>query len=355
MKRWMKIAVAALLVLVYCAVFMQGFAYSTITEEELDAFLQEKGMMEMMIRRLPFDVKRQIYFGELEVAVGDRTYGIFTDHYQVAYTLKNGQVVMERASRAQLQELLNDEEELANVLRSKEAERKQPTPLAAGVQPEQAVRAANREAAKAYLAANREKIRSLKEEPLEAAVQSLTNWEAELACVQCAYSSDYVSQKWLLYGWTWHYSPLNVLTDKAAMSWSGNFTALSDTYDWGYAAIHSGDVRIMETGKNCTDYDPNKGIGSDINIRGVFLGNDGLLYNVVEHQGLLSVILRKRTTENSSESAVGSYFHKCVAFSPSGSLGFSGTGASGSISISWSIAYDKAIDAPVEFWAITGG
>lgn len=123
MKRWMKIAVAALLVLVYCAVFMQGFAYSTITEKEIDAFLAEQGVPEIAIQKLPFDLKKRIYLGESQVEVGNPTYGVFTDDYKVEYRVEDGQAVMDQQSRSQLRKLLNDEEAVANVLLSNKQEK----------------------------------------------------------------------------------------------------------------------------------------------------------------------------------------------------------------------------------------
>ena len=87
MKIW-KISVAALLLLTYCAVFMQGFAYSTITEEEMDAFLVEQGVPKIAMQKLPFDLKKRIYLGESQTEVGEPTYGVFTDDYKVEYRLR---------------------------------------------------------------------------------------------------------------------------------------------------------------------------------------------------------------------------------------------------------------------------
>lgn len=40
---------------------MQGFAYSAITEEEIDAFLAGQGVPKTAIQKLPFDLKKRIY------------------------------------------------------------------------------------------------------------------------------------------------------------------------------------------------------------------------------------------------------------------------------------------------------
>lgn len=82
MKKITKVTVAVLLLLAYCAVFMQGFAYSTITEEEIDAFLAEQGVPEIAVQKLPFDLKKRIYLGESQIEMGEPTYGVFTDDYR---------------------------------------------------------------------------------------------------------------------------------------------------------------------------------------------------------------------------------------------------------------------------------
>lgn len=157
MKKIMRVTVATLLLLTYCAVFMQGFAYSAVTQEEIDAFLAEQGVPKIAIQKLPFDLKKRIYLGESQVEVGEPTYGVFTDDYKVEYTLENGRVVMDQQSRSQLRRLLNDEEAVANVLLSNEQARAgQPVRIAANVKTEQDAMNANREDTYTYLAANRE-------------------------------------------------------------------------------------------------------------------------------------------------------------------------------------------------------
>lgn len=352
MKRMMKVSIATLLLLAYSVVLMQSFAYSAITEEQMDAFLAEQGAPEIVIQKLPFDLKKRIYLGESTIEVGEPTYGVFTDDYRVEYKLENGQVVMDEQSRAQLKKLLSDEEAVANVLLSNEqAEAGKPVRLAANVKTEQDARNVHQATVSSYLTEHRDEIQSLKEMPEEAVVRAVRNWESHLLCIHVSYTNS-ISKKALIYGWEWSYQPLNTLTDKAAISWSGNFTGEPDSFMWGYQGFRLGsdEVYYEDTGTNCTDYSPNAGIGTEIDIKAYHAG-----YSFVKHAGLLAVALTKRTTDNSRESAVGSYFHKYIAVLPSGSLGFSGTGLDGSISISMSIAYDKAPDAPVAFWAITGG
>ena len=116
----MKVSIAALLLLADSVVLMQSFAYGAITEEQIDAFLAEQGAPEIVIQKLPFDLKKRIYLGESTIEMGEPTCGVFTDDYRVEYTLENGRVVMDGQSRAQLQKLLSDEEAVANVLLSNE-------------------------------------------------------------------------------------------------------------------------------------------------------------------------------------------------------------------------------------------
>lgn len=135
----------------YCAVLLQAFAYSAITEEAVDAFLAEQGVPEIAIQKLPFDLKKRIYLGESQVEVGEPAYGVFTDDYRVEYTLENGQVVMDQQSRAELRRLLNDEEAVANVLLSNEqAEAGQPVRLAANVKTESDAMRARKAEVSAY-------------------------------------------------------------------------------------------------------------------------------------------------------------------------------------------------------------
>lgn len=351
MKKIMKVTVAVMLLLAYCAVFMQGFAYSAITEEEIDAFLAEQGVPEIAVQKLPFDLKKRIYLGESQIEMGEPTYGVFTDDYRVEYTMENGRVVMDQQSRSQLRKLLNDDEAVANVLLSNEqAQAGQPVKLAANIRTEQDAMAVRKAEANTYRAANQEKIQDLKELSEEAVVRKISNWVSEMICIHTSYTNS-ISRKRILYAWEWKYSPFNTLADKAAIAWSGSFTGEPDSFEWLYLGYISttDDVYYEQSGKNCTDYSPNSGIGVEIDLRSSHNG-----VSVQKHVGLIGVTLTKRTTENSRESAVGSYFHKYIALLPGGSLEFSGTGLSGSISIGLSFTYDKAPDAPCAFWAITG-
>ena len=236
------------------------------------------------------------------------------------------------------------------LLSNEQARARQPVKLVANVSSEQDAIDAHKKDVGSYLKENFDEIQLLKTIPEEAVLRKISNWTSEMICVHLSYS-DVVSRKWLLYAWEWKYSPVNTLTDKAAMSWSGSFTGEPESFAWNYQGYisSSDDVYYEQNGNHCTDYSPNSGIGVEIDLRSSHNG-----VSVVKHVGLIGVNLTKRTTDNSRESAVGSYFHKYIALLPSGSLGFSGTGVDGSISISMSLAYDKAPDAPVAFWAITG-
>lgn len=348
-KAW-KTLVAALLLLAYCAVFMQGFAYSAITEEAIDAFLAEQGVPEIVTQKLPFDLKKRIYLGESQVEMGEPTYGVFTDDYRVEYTLENGRVVMDQQSRSQLRKLLNDEEAVANVLLSNEqAEAGQPVRLAANVKTEQDAMNANREDTHAYLAANRENIRRLQEMSEEIVLRTVTNWQSALVCVHLSYSNSLVS-KIFLFAWEWRYRPMNCLTDKVAIAWSGSFAGEPNSFAWNYQGYRMGpeEIHYEAEGVNYTDYEPNTGIGTDIDIKYKY-GT----FNIIRHVGLIGVKVTKRTTDNTRESAVGRYYHKYFALALNGSLSFTTNGARPSISISWDYAYDKAPDAGCAFDAIS--
>lgn len=316
----------------------------------MDAFLVEQGVPKIAIQKLPFDLKKRIYLGESQIEVGEPTYGVFTDDYKVEYTLENGQVVMDQQSRAELRKLLNDEEAVANVLLSNEqAERGQPIRLAANVKTEQDAMDARKAEVGTYLRANRDEIQHLKGLPVEAALRSLQNWESGIVCIHISYSNP-VSKKLLMYTWEWRFCPAHTLTDKVAMAWSGGFSAEADTFAYLYQGYADTDPNLLvfESSGSYTAYEPNVGIGTDIDIKSWYN-----LMMISRHVGLLVVALTKSTTNNSRESVVGRYYHKCITVSPSGSLSFSPGGGGASISISWSYAYDPAPDAADNFWAIS--
>lgn len=225
--------------------------------------------------------------------------------------------------------------------------RQEPVRLAANVRTEQDAMRARKAEVKTYQAANQEEMQRLKEMPEEAVARTIRNWESQMICIHASYA-DSISQKVLLYSWVWSYSPLNTLIDKAAMAWSGDFVAEPDVFGWIYQGYRLGsdEVYYEDGGTNCTDYEPKVGIGTEIDIKAYHAG-----YSFVKHAGLLAVALTKKTTDNSYEVAVGRYYHKLVVATPSGSLSFSSGKASASISIGWSMTYDKASDAPCTFWA----
>lgn len=350
MKRMMKVSIATLLLLAYSVVLMQSFAYSAITEEQMDAFLAEQGAPEIVIQKLPFDLKKRIYLGESTIEVGEPTYGVFTDDYRVEYKLENGQVVMDEQSRSQLKKLLSDEEAVANVLLSNEqAEAGKPVRLAANVKTEQDAINANKEDTRTYLMENREKIQSLKEMPEDAVLRTVKNWQSAIVCVQLSYSNSLVS-KIFLFAWEWRNRPMNCLTDKAAIAWSGNFAGEPNSFAWNYQGYRMGpeEIHYEAEGVNYTDYEPNTGIGTDIDIKYKY-GT----FNIIRHVGLIGVKVTKRTTDNTRESAVGRYYHKYIALALNGALSFTTNGTQPSISISWNYAYDKAPDAGCTFDAIS--
>lgn len=352
MKRTMKVSIAALLLLAYSVVLMQSFAYGAITEEEIDAFLAEQGAPEIVIQKLPFDLKKRIYLGESTIEVGEPTYGVFTDDYRVEYTLENGQVVMDQQSRAQLQKLLNDEEAVANVLLSNEqAEAGRPVKLAANVKTEQDARNVHKAKARSYLEEHRDEIQSLKEMPEDGVLRTMKNWESAIVCYQLSYSNS-ISRKMLLYAWEWRYIAQNNLVDLVGIAWSGDFTAEPNTFAWlyqAYPSLSDDSICYEIGGNNFTDYEPNVGVGTQIDIKWL-IEHNGRSYGVVRHTGLMGVQLTKRTTTNARESAVGRYYHKYIAVLPTASLGFSAVGPDISVSFALSFAYDKAPDAACAFW-----
>lgn len=143
---------------------------------------------------------------------------------------------------------------------------------------------------------------------------------------------------------------MNCLTDKAAIAWSGNFAGEPNSFAWNYQGYRMGpeEIHYEAEGVNYTDYEPNTGIGTDIDIKYKY-GT----FNIIRHVGLIGVKVTKRTTDNTRESAVGRYYHKYIALALNGALSFTTNGTQPSISISWNYAYDKAPDAGCTFDAIS--
>lgn len=361
MKKIFKVSVAVLLTLTYCSVFVSAFAYSAITEETIDSHLMERGVPEIAVQKIPFDLKKQVFLDNSKLDIGEPAYGVFTDKYKVEYTLENGQVIMDSQSREQLHALLNDEEELANVMLSKDrADSKQVAQISSNARTEKEMVAEHKSEVSSYLEENLNEIQSLQEMSDDAVVMTLRNWESTILCIHVSYDEESVSRKVLMYSWDWNYQPFYTLTDKVGMAWSGNFTAEVNpiTHPYGFAWIYQGHTMYDNEyynaeGYNSTESDPNVGIGTAIDIKSFYYKSPFISYEVIRHKGLLLVNLRKVVERESSESAVGSYFHKYVAINVNGGLSFS-QGVAPSISISWEHNYDKAPDAMTDFWAMKG-
>ena len=146
----------------------------------------------------------------------------------------------------------------------------------------------------------------------EEALRALSNWTASITCSHQSYSNGLVKKK-LTYSWKWEYSPVWTLTDKVAMAWSGNFTSVPESIYWtyrknvGFTGSQVYTDYISESGYGYDDYEPNIGCGKNIDIRGSIPGT----YHRY-HAGTLSTNIMQYTNVNSTESAIGKYFHKKI-------------------------------------------
>lgn len=351
MKKIWQVSVSVILLLIYFSTFINVFAYNTITEEEINAYLEEQGMMEIVVQKMPFDLKKQIYLGKVEVDIGEPTYGILTDNYKVEYKLDNGNVVIDSQNREELHRLMSDEKELASVMLSKEeANAKQVKKVLSTAVTEKEMVAERKAEINAYLEENIDEVHEVQKMSEEIALLSLKNWQSTMTCVHLSYENS-MAEKWLWYAWEWSYSPFNTLTDKAGMAWSGEFLAEPETFFWIYQGHTSSteDEYFEWSGIQYTDYNLKNGIGTAIDIKTSYN-----LTGIVKHVGLLSVFISKYTNTESYEAAVGSYFHKYVGVNANGSLSFDPNGAAPSISISLYWNYDKAPDAADTFFVKKG-
>lgn len=334
-------------------VMLLGLSFTAFAESvdveasanEIYNYLCEAGYPADIIASLDDNTRLRYYEGQYQYESSSTSYGIFTEDYNVEYSINaNGEVVIDEENLSSLEALLKDTNTVTKIISDK---------------------AVASETSAISLSVNTvtpnvnemnfnsiEKAINAGKTPIELA--SLSNWTGKIVCSHISYnSSTKVAKKNFTYTWKWEYSPVWTLTDKVAMAWSGGFTAEPSTIYWSYVKrsrpLTSGGIQYNTTtnGYGYDDYNPNAGVAKGINITCASGGSA-----VVYHSGTLSTEVTKVVTTESRESAVGCYYHTKIL--PSLSLSFSKTGPSISIS-SKSGVVDKSSDSAVAFWSMKAG
>ncbi len=326
MKRIIGVIIAIMLMTVIKeSVSASGISEEAIAEETIDGYLLNAGYSAEFINDIDSNIKSYLYKEGYSFESSEQNYGILTEEYCIKYTIRvDGSIDIDTANLSEFRELLNDSAAIEKILSSNA---KQHENYSSSVN-------------------NAEEVKSISENEV---LRSLSNWEANITCSHKSYS-DNVAKKYLTYSWKWSYAPVWTLTDKVAMAWSGDFTAVPETIYWTYkknVGFTGSQVYmdyINENGFGYDDYDCNAGCAKGIDIRGSIPGT----YNRY-HKGTLSAEIRKTTAVNSSESAIGRYYHKKVT--PGLALSFSKSGPS--ISVSAGNNYDQSSDSATAFWAIS--
>lgn len=297
----------------------------------VEQYLLDAGYSMDFIEAIDDTIKLRLYEGQYVHQSTGTTYGVFTEDYQVVYTVgDDGEVIIDDENLHVFKQLLNDESTVEKIIDSQEQ-----SLLNTGKR-------------------NKEPtldVRAVSEMSDDGALRALSNWTGSCVVSHKSYSGGVVKKE-LTYTWKWRYSPVWTLTDKVAVAWSGGFTADEASIFWTYrqnvSYVGSGVSANVATasGYGYDDYDPNAGCAAGIDIKGSLPGE---ILNY--HAGALTVTLTKATTEKTAESAIGRYYH--VKIIPGISLGFSKSGPS--ISVTSGVDYDQSSDSAASFWSTTSG
>lgn len=314
------------------SLFTSAFALDATqpNEDVLDQYLIESGYSQRFIDAIDETIKLRLYEGQYVHQSTGTTYGVFTEEYQVAYTLNdNGTIAIDDENLNEFERLLEDRPIVERIIDFNES--------------------------KANLITSLEgfdlDVKTVQAMPIETALRTLSNWTADCVVSHKSYSGG-VAKKELTYTWQWEYSPVWTLTDKMAVAWSGDFTADEDSIYWtykknvGYTGTGVSGNAYTDSGYGYDDYEPNAGCAVGFDIKGTYVGT----YDIY-HAGSLSVSLTKVTNEKTAESAIGRYYH--VKILPNLSLGFSKSGPS--ISVTSGTSYDQSPDSAASFWSTTSG
>ena len=332
----MKKIISVLLALVMMvSMAVPAFAAETTpNDEEILQYLIDAGYSMDIIENMDDATRLQFYERGYNYQSSTTTHGVFTEDYQVTFSVDNkGTVVLDENNRQELIRLLQDKDAVDKILHDKSLNK------------------ANNVVVKKALDLNSLKADIIKgDSPIE--LMSLSNWSASLVVSHVSYDMETnVSTKSILYSWTWEYDPVWELTDKAAIAWSGEYTADPESIRWayvrrvGYVGSSLETDLVGSSGQGYDDYNPGAGVAKAIDIIGPLPGTV-----LINHRGSMVVEISKVAETEDKESAVGRYYHTRIL--PGLELGFSSSGPSISITSS-SGSVDKSSDSADEFWVIS--
>lgn len=315
------------------------------SDAEIYRYLIDAGYPEDIIAVLDYETRLQYYENQYQFESVGTTHGIFTEDHKVEFSVDDsGKIVIDEQNLRNLEAFLNDKDSVERVLTSK-ADADEIYALCSGTN-NAIISADDVDDINANAIINAVEIGEI---PVE--IMKLTNWYGSIICNHKSYNkSTGEVKKQLTYTWKWSYDPTWELTDRVAMAWSGNFTCVPSTVTWTYYSRYryfaGTENAYTDRGHTFDEFSPNIGIAKGIDIK-----SPPLTATTLYHRGMLSAELRQIKKKNSSESAVGRYYH--TEAKASLSLAFS---AGPKISVTNLIAvYDKSPDSGVAFWATKAG
>ncbi|MGF7048725.1 hypothetical protein J2T13_003233 [Paenibacillus sp. DS2015] len=199
------------------------------------------------------------------------------------------------------------------------------------------------------------KIAEINQKKNEIGTRSLTNFDHVITISRVRSDKANIAHFVINYNWDWNYSPIFVMEDKFALSWTDDYDIYHNTAKYSYVAYgrRGVDSAIGNTaGGQISGYHdtfPGAGISWKINLIDAFTKN-GQSYDVYRHKGWSSVKIGKPqdgsgSTEQSSMAA--KYFHKQIGIA--GEITISAPPA---INISYATSYEQS-NAFTKTWSWT--
>lgn len=270
-------------------------------------------------------------------------YGILTDEYSIFYTQdETGAVTMGQDSLADLQSLLQDEQEMQKVIQDKAVAQGKSVTCFEVTQTISRVKKELRPALALQSVTNLPSVQL--PAPMSDTVATLHNFTQQLSSERCdeatstspGYSRTHIKRR-LGYVWNWDYTPLWTLTDTVGITWSQEMRARFGDDEVLFVYMVRGRQELpvnspvtaltaleSSTGDNAysREIDTDRGLQKNYDIRSKFKYN-GKDYVTTSHLGLFSVIV---VAENSDLKNIpitynGRYYHKMISVVPNITLG----------------------------------
>lgn len=333
-----KLFTKTLSVILVAAMLFSCVIVNAVTPEETELvpsdeayqYLWDQGFPPEVVETLSAESIMEIYNEQYELESVSTTYGIFTESDSISYEIdESGNIIMDDNNRSQFNDLLQDNAKTQKILHDK-------------------VSAMTREEAAALVSAEpSSNMNAVK--PIDAVIQSLTNWSAYILVLNMSSTYNFI-KKQIIYSWNWNYDPFFTLIDKAGMAWSKSFTAETSSIKWNYRAWNTDAGKSKswsDTGYDAYTTDCGFGQSYDI-VNSITIGTTD--YDTNRHSGSLQgniskyLIGAEQNVQNQA-SVVGRYYHKQPG--TSGGLYF---GAAPSIFITFEDYYDASPDSAQNFY-----